>query len=127
MPALQSVLGRLNRAFSKDEIGKLASARERFAPGKALDTSLFVKKGTTLHAAWTDYRTQLPASFQETLRSIIYHALSTKPPTQITFAWAPGYDYEFSMWHAPDTKQTKGGITILIKSRYPADTHPLKI
>ena len=68
----------------------------------------------------------MPASFQETLRSIIYHALSTRPATQITFAWAPGYDYELTMWHAPDTKQTKGGITVLVKSRYPSDAHPLK-
>jgi hypothetical protein len=126
MPALQSVLGHLNRAFSKDEIGKLAEARESFAPGKGFDTSLFVKKGTPLHKAWTDYHGQLPASFQDMLRSIIYHALSTKPATQITFAWAPGYDYELTMWHAPDTKQTKGGITVLVKSRYPSDLHPLK-
>ena len=59
------------------------------------------------------------------LRSIIHHALSTTPPTQVTFAWAPGYDFEMTVWQAPDTKTTKGGITVLVKSRYPADTHPL--
>jgi hypothetical protein len=64
-------------------------------------------------------------SLQEALRSTIYHALSTKPPTQVTFGWAPGYDYEVTIWHAPDTKKTKGGITVLIKSRYPDDKHPL--
>ena len=125
MPALQSVLVELNQAFSKREINKLVAIREAFAPGKPLDTSMFVKKGTPLYKAWNEYVSSLPASFQETVRAVIYHALSTKPATQITFAWAPGYDYEFSMWHAPDTRATKGGITVLIKSRYPSDTHPL--
>jgi hypothetical protein len=125
MPALQSVLGELNHAFSKNEIGKLATMRETFAPGKGLDTGLLVKKGTALHKAWTDYAAQLPGSFQETLRGIVYHALSTKPATQITFAWAPGYDYELTVWHAPDTKATRGGITVLVKSRYPSDKHPI--
>jgi len=30
------------------------------------------------------------------------------------------------VWQAPDTKTTKGGITVLIKSRYPDDAHPIK-
>jgi hypothetical protein len=61
-----------------------------------------------------------------TIRAIMNYAVSTSPPTQITFAWSPGYDYELTIWHAPDTDATSGGITVLIKSRYPADTHPLK-
>jgi len=28
------------------------------------------------------------------------------------------------MWFAPDTPPTQGGITILLKSRYPTDAHP---
>jgi hypothetical protein len=125
MPALQSVAVEINHAFSKREINKLVAIREKFAPGKPLDTSMFVKKGTPLYKAWSEYVSSLPESFQDMLRGVIYHALSTKPATQITFAWAPGYDYELSMWHAPDTRATKGGITVLIKSRYPSDTHPL--
>ena len=62
---------------------------------------------------------------QEALRAIIYQALSTTPPTQITFAWAAGYDFELSVWQAPDTKTSKGGITVLLKSRYPDDKHPI--
>jgi hypothetical protein len=30
-----------------------------------------------------------------------------------------------TVWQAPDTKNTKGGITVLLKSRYPSDEHPL--
>jgi len=125
MPALQSMLAEVNYAFGKRQINELAKMRHLFGPEKGLDTSPFLKKGSRLHKAWVEYERQIPDAFRETLRSIIYHALSTKPATQITFAWAPGYDFELTMWQAPDTSATKGGITVLVKSRYPADKHPL--
>jgi hypothetical protein len=125
MPGLQTVLGQLNSAFGREGIQKLAEKKEAFAPGKPLAASVVVHSKMALHEDWTKYLNSIPLSLQEALRSIIYHALSTKPPTQITFAWAPGYDYELTIWHAPDTRATKGGITVLIKSRYPDDKHPL--
>jgi hypothetical protein len=126
MPQLQTVLGQLNTAFARDNIKKLADQREAFAPGKPLAAGVVVKAKMALHDKWNEYLKQIPQSMQEALRSTIYHALSTTPPTQITFAWAPGYDFELTMWHAPDTRTTKGGITVLIKSRYPDDAHPLQ-
>jgi hypothetical protein len=126
MPAFQTVLGELNREFATDRIAQFAKARtEHFAPGNALDLTFLVETGTPLHRAWKSYLELAPMSFREAMRSVIHHALSTSPPTQITFAWAPGYDYELTMWQAPDTKMTKGGITVLLKSRYPDDKHPL--
>jgi hypothetical protein len=124
MAAFQTVLSYLNIAFSKDNIVQLATQRENFAPGRALAQGAVVKEGTRLHALWTDYLAKMPPSFQETFRAIVYHALSTEPPTPITWAWAPGYDYELSIWQSPDTPPTKGGITILLKSRYPSDPNP---
>jgi len=90
-----------------------------------LAAGVVVQPKMALYSQWTDYLNRLPRSMQEAIRSTIYHALSTSPPTQITFAWAAGYDYELTIWDAPDTRQTRGGITILIKSRYPDDPHPL--
>jgi hypothetical protein len=124
MAAFQTVLSYLNVAFSKDNIVELATKRDNFAPGRALAQGAVVKEGTRLHALWTDYLAKMPPSFQETFRAIVYHALSTEPPTPITWAWAPGYDYELSIWQSPDTPPTKGGITILLKSRYPSDPNP---
>jgi hypothetical protein len=124
MAAFQTVLSYLNIAFSKDNIVELATKRENFAPGRALAQGAVVKEGTRLHALWTDYLAKMPPSFQETFRAIVYHALSTEPPTPITWAWAPGYDFELSIWQSPDTPPTKGGITILLKSRYPSDPNP---
>lgn len=125
MPGFQAVLAHLNVAFGKDRIRQLAAHSEAFAPGMPLAAGLVIEKGTPLHGIWVEYLSKLPGSFQEAFRATVYYALTTKPPTTITFAWAPGYDYELSMWQAPDTKLTKGGITILLKSRYPDDTHPI--
>jgi hypothetical protein len=124
MAAFQTVTSYLNAAFSRDNIGQIASKRELFAPGRSLAQGVVVKEGTRLHALWVEYLGKLPGSFQEVMRSTIYYSLSTEPPTPIVFAWAPGYDYELTIWHSPDTPPTKGGITILMKSRYPSDAHP---
>jgi hypothetical protein len=125
MPGLQTILGQLNTAFGRDGIKKLAEKREMYAPGKSIASGLIVQTDMALHEPWVGYLKHIPESMQEALRATIYQALSTKPPTQITFAWAPGYDYELTMWHAPDTRLTRGGITVLLKSRYPDDKHPL--
>lgn len=125
MPGLQTILGQLNTAFGRDGIKKLAEKKEVYAPGKSIVTGLVVQSKMALHKDWGQYLTGIPMSMQEALRAIIYQALSTTPPTQITFAWAPGYDYELTIWQAPDTRATRGGITVLLKSRYPDDKHPL--
>ena len=127
MPMLQTFSLRLNNEFHPDRIEEFAAARaQHFAAGKHLDLSFLEKDGTPLHRAWQSYIAKLPGSFSEALRAVIHYALSTKPPTPINFSWAPGYDYELNMWQAPDTKLTRGGITVLLKSRYPDDKHPLE-
>jgi hypothetical protein len=124
MPVMQTMLNELNRKFAKDQIDAVAAERENYAPGKPLVGAL-IAGGTPLQRVFKAYFAKLPGAIHETLRGVIYHALSTSPPTQITFAWAPAYDYEVTVWQSPDTKQTKGGITVLVKSRYPDDKHPI--
>src|SRR5271170_3772078 len=101
MPALQSVLSDLNHAFGREQISALVKRRGEFAQGKSLDAAIVVKRGTPLYRAWKSYLLKIPGSFQESIRSIIYYALSTTPATPIKFAWAPGYDFELNVWHAP--------------------------
>jgi hypothetical protein len=124
MSGLQTILSHLNVAFSRERIGELVPKRDAFAPGKPLAAGVVIKEGTRLHALWVEFIAKLPVSFQEAFRSIVHHALSTEPPTPIVFAWAPGYDYELTLWQSPDTPPTKGGITILMRGRYPNDKHP---
>jgi hypothetical protein len=126
VPHLQTILGTLNTAFSKDNISKLVAKKDEFAQGKPLAAGIVIDQKMSLHGDWSKYLHRLPMAIQETIRSVIFQALSTSPPTLITFAWAPGYDYEVTIWQAPDTRTSKGGITVLIKSRYPDDKHPLQ-
>jgi hypothetical protein len=126
VPALQTLLNELNTHYSREGISKLVQRRQEFAEAGRLGVGLLVKKGTPLQKAWQRALADFPGSFHVSIRAIINYALSTTPPTQITFAWAPHYDYELNVWQAPDTAETSGGITILIKSRYPTDVHPLK-
>ena len=126
MPHLQTMLGTLNTAFSRESVSKLVEQREAFCPGKPLGPGIVVHSKMALHGDWVKYLNQIPGAIQETIRSVIYYSLGTSPPTHVTFAWAPGYDYEVTVWQAPDTRTSRGGITVLIKSRYPDDKHPLK-
>jgi hypothetical protein len=126
MPGLQTVLGKLNAAFSREEIKKMVQHRDRFAPGKPLAAGIVITRKAALYDFYAAYINALPASMQEAIQSIIRRALETKPPTPIVFSWSPAYDYELTIWHAPDTRSTRGGITVLLKSRYPDDKHPLQ-
>lgn len=125
MPALQTVFTKLNREFGEDRITGFATHAARFAPGQALDIDFLAPDDKVLQRAWKSYMKTVPLIFHEAVRSAIYVALTADPPTQITFAWAPAYDNEVTVWQAPDTDVTKGGITVVVKGRYPVDTHPL--
>ena len=126
MPGLQTTTGYLNEAFNREHIQELVPHRNIFEPRKPLSAGLkVVLKGQPgLFKFLLPYIEELPASFQETLRNLALFALSTKPPTPITFSWTPGYDFELTIWDAPDAGRTRGGITVLLKSRYPGDTRP---
>lgn len=126
MPMLQTVLGELNVHMGREKIRELAKRKDMFAPGTDPDYGFLMEAHPQLISAWQELLKEMPLGIRTGLRAIIHHALSTSPPTQVTFAWAPNYDYEMTVWQAPDTKTTKGGITVLIKSRYPDDAHPIR-
>lgn len=128
MPRFQTLVGRLNTAFGEDQIKRRSESAGLFAPGKPLNAALaemVATEGSDEHRAFQAYVRRIPPALQEGLRSTIYFALTSDPPTLITCAWAPGYDFEATYWQAPDTSETRGGITILFRSRYPSDPHPL--
>ncbi|HSV03009.1 MAG TPA: hypothetical protein VLI41_07350 [Phenylobacterium sp.] len=125
MPMLQTYLAQLNREFHPDRIGAFKAQRQQhFAPGRPLDLAFLGDEKTPLGRAWKTHFETIPESLREAIRGVIHSALAADPPIPLTFAWAPGYDYELNVWHAPDTDMTRGGITMLIKTRYPADRHP---
>jgi hypothetical protein len=68
---------------------------------------------------------QQPATIIEAQRAVVHRNLQREEPYGMTFAWAPAYDYEVNVWESPPTDATPGWITVLIKSRYPRDPHPI--
>lgn len=130
MPALQAIVSDLNAAFAEPNLSKLRDHADLFLPGKRLSAAALALKlvlpEPRARRAWLRYLDGFPPGIHEALRSVIYSALTTRPrPVAITFAWAPAYDFELTIWQAPDTKSTRGGITVLIRSRYPDDKHPV--
>jgi hypothetical protein len=127
MPMFEAYMAELNRQFGRDQIAAFArDHRDRFAPGQRVDFEFLMQPGNRLQDAWGRYFGQAPGSFVEALRGVIHYALSSEPPIPVTFAWAPGYDFELTLWQAADTEATRGGVTVLIKSRYPDDPHPAR-
>ena len=126
MPRMQTAVTALNVAFGADRIGEVDPSA--FAPsgdGEETLSGAFVRSGVELDAATRRYVDGWPSALQAALRATIQENLARGGRVPITFAWAPGYDYELTIWDVRDTAETAGGITVLFKSRYPSDTHPL--
>ena len=121
MPAMQTMVTRLNQLSTPEVLSTLSP-------------SLF-EEGTRLSEAAQElglddlglagYLDDLPIGIHEGIRAVIHSALTRDERQPMTFAWAPGYDYELSVWDISATPETPGGITVLLRSRYPGDTHPL--
>lgn len=118
MPMFQALVADLNHHFRADQVGNLVRMKDQFAPGKPLNLDFVGEKGSPLQRLWSKHLKTLPPTIQDTIRGVIHQALSVSPPRLVTFAWAPAYDFELTLWDAPC------GITVLIKSRYPADAEP---
>lgn len=121
MPIYQKMLGRLNRLFDHPAIDDLPV--EMFADDRSL-SSLAFEFEVAKSEADAEYLHAIPSGMQAALRGLIVDNLRRDPRLAMTFAWAPGYDYELTVWEAPGTRVSPGGITILLRSRYPDDTHP---
>lgn len=126
MPRMQTAVTALNVTFGADRIGDLDP--DVFAPGgdgAATLAEAFLRVGVDLDDATQRYVDGWPSALQAALRATIHENLARDGRVPITFAWAPGYDYELTIWDVRDTAETAGGITVLFKSRYPSDPHPL--
>ena len=121
MPFFQLMLGRINRVFDWPAINDIPP--EVFDPGTSLVELALENEiaHSNLEAAVLQ---AIPRGMQEALRAMIRDNLSREVPLAMTFAWAPGYDYELQLWEAPGDDGSKGGITVLLRTRYPSDTHP---
>jgi hypothetical protein len=128
MPRHQTGISELNQSFGSKGIGRLAAHSEAFAPGKKLGSGLFITKDSPLYGEYQAYLAALPGSIQETIRSVLYYALTAKDakgkskPIQVTMAWMPGYDFKVTVVEVGDTTQSPGGITLLLETPYDKKT-----
>jgi hypothetical protein len=116
------MLTSLNVRFSHDHLHEVPA--ELFEPGRKLSEAARDERMRVHHFEMAHYLDQLPPAIHEAIRGAVHSALQREPRSPVTFAWAPGYDYELSIWDTP-AAGTPGGVTIFLRTRFPNDAHPL--
>lgn len=119
---LLPILGELNAAFGGTSPTIGPDKRSYFSPGKPLGpalVSLLNPEKNELNQLLAAYIELMPGGFQETLRTVIHYALERDPQVLLNFSWAPGYDFELSMWEIVEPPEHNSAIHLLLKGRYP--------
>jgi len=124
MPRMQTAVSAFNASFGPQGLREIDPAPFAAGSGVSLSEAL-LSVGVDLDRATAAYVEGWPSGIQAAVKAVISDNLMRDGTVPITFAWAPGYDFEVSIWDVRDTNETVGGITILFKSRYPDDPHPL--
>ncbi len=124
MPTMQSILGPVNERFSVRRIRDID--RELFNRASGITLPEAFDKLVGLPVFVFEYLESWPSGLLAAVQGVLHDNLQRARPVPVTFAWAPAYDFEVSIWDVADAKKTRGGITILFKSRYPSDQHPLE-
>jgi hypothetical protein len=120
---MEGILPRLNRLLTQDAIGELPASLLDGAPTLV---ELLRAVGAFERDGEADFVAQIPQSMQEAFIAILGSNLQRDVRKQMTVSWAPGYDWELTIWETSATGASPGGITMQIKSRYPADAHPTR-
>ena len=138
MPGMQVALSFLNKMLGDPEL--LRRDRDNllnlFRPGQTInemvgvaDTVLSSAMGDSVPGADPSRIAQLlrgePPTIIEAQRAVVRRNLEREEPFGMTFAWAPAYDWELTVWESPPTDISPGWITVLIKGRYPSDQQPV--
>jgi hypothetical protein len=113
------MLERLNKLTTAD---KIALYKERFGT-KPTPVAEFIRKFAETGFE-RSFASSVPPGMQAALTGLLVSNLERKVPLTVTWAWKPAYDYELTVWECEDTSVSKGGITVLIGTRYPRDPHP---
>jgi hypothetical protein len=127
MPLMQTAISSMNVAFNDRNIRKIDASV--FAPGakRSLTGAFEGVPGLRLNRATVDYVNTWPSALRAAVQAVIHENLTRAATVPITFAWKPGYDFAVEIYDVHDTATSRGGITIILSSRYPADAHPLTI
>ena len=115
MPRIVRIAEWANIAFNRENIYNLNP--EALAPGKTLIEAMKTL-GLSLTSDEMEYVSSVPASQQEAIRGALHSAVSRERRLPVTTAWAPGYDFELTVWEAAATADRVGAMTVLLRSPY---------
>ena len=123
MPILQTLIVKLNRLTDARRLleYKRAVARD---PKASIDDLSGVISDSDLGARFIKV---WPRTMQAIMRTLIEDNLKREKPLSITWLWKPSHDYEITVWECEDTTVSDGGISVLLGSRYPLETHPVDL
>lgn len=127
MPAYQLYLGALNCRTTYDRIGDFDIAD--FGPDRELADTVRqlpdlegLAAPLQLQREVAEVIASMPPSIRNTIREVVRGAIERR--VAVTFAWRPGYDFKVEVTESLDSSSTRGGITVLLESRYPDDRRP---
>lgn len=116
MPNFNAMVERANVSFNRLNIGSLP--KDLLAPGASF-VEAAQTAGIALNSADAEVLAAIPPGVTEAFRSALHSAIQREVPVQI--GWAPGYDYELSVWESKGTSTTIGAMTVFLRTRYPGD------
>jgi hypothetical protein len=127
MPLMQTAISSMNVAFNDRNIQKIDANAFAAGPRRPLTGAFQGVPGLKLSRAVIEYIETWPSALRAAVQAVIHENLTRGATVPITFAWKPGYDFAVEIYDVHDTDTSRGGITIILSSRYPADAHPLTI
>jgi len=119
----------MNSAFSATAVDAPGDVDiESFRPGPetSLPDALSRLPTAELSDTILAYIDSWPTALQRAIQAVIWENFTREARVPITFAWTPAYDYSITVYDVVDSDISRGGITVLFTSRYPADEHPLR-
>jgi hypothetical protein len=122
---MQTAVSSLNTAFNDRNISKINAEGFKPGPRRTLTGALRDVSGLRLSNAVLEYLDTWPSGVMAAIHGVLHDNLTRAATVPVTFAWQPGYDFSVTIHDVHDTKTSRGGITIVVTSRYPADEHPL--
>jgi hypothetical protein len=123
MPLLQTLIVKLNALTTAAKLLEYKRAIARDPKARIDDLAPLVSDsdlGARFLRVW-------PRTMQAMLATLIDDNLQRENPLSITWLWKPSHDYELTVWECEDTTVSAGGISVLLGSRYPLETHPVDL
>jgi len=117
VPLFQAMAERANTAFNRRSIGHVDFAKFKSYGFTDFAAGLGVAE-TEAERAFLD---TFPPAIQAAVKAVVISALEREPRLPVTFAWAPGYDFELLVSESKSMKHSIGGITIFLRTRYPGE------